>query len=110
MTPEGHVKEKVKALLRRFNVYYFMPVMTGMGKPGLDFYCCYRGLFFAIETKAEGNKLTPRQEVTRDEIAKAGGEIFVIIGDYGLTQLALWLGSMGQDARTPNLTLTYPPK
>lgn len=91
MTPEGKVKEEVKKLLKRFGVYYFMPVQTGMGKPGLDFYCCFKGHFFAIETKAEGNKLTPRQEATRDEIATAGGDVFVIIGDYGLAALEQWL-------------------
>ena len=87
MTPEGRVKEEVKKLLKKFGVYYFMPVQTGMGKPGLDFYCCLEGRFFAIETKAEGGRPTPRQRRTMDEIEAAGGAVFLIDGDAGIYAL-----------------------
>ena len=60
-TPEGKVKDQIKSVLNKFGIYYFMPVQNGMGKPGLDFYCCYRGKFIAIEAKAPGKKPTPRQ-------------------------------------------------
>src|ERR1700723_3086489 len=79
MTPEGRVKAKVKkaldALPRR---YVFMPVQRGMGAPSLDFLLCVESRFVAIETKAFGKKLTPRQCITRDEIIAAEGIVWVI--------------------------------
>ena len=66
-TPEGRVKIVVKAFLRNRNVaslsnsmsgavgYYHMYVPSGYGDPALDFTGCYKGRFFAIETKARGN-------------------------------------------------------
>ena len=66
MTPEGRVKLLVKEFLRSRNVasltatmshpvgYYRMPVPNGYGAPELDFYGCYKGRFFAVETKAQG--------------------------------------------------------
>lgn len=81
MTPEGKIKEQVKKLLKTYGVYWHMPVQNGMGAPSLDFVCCHRGWYFAIETKAPGKKPTPRQEVTMAEIQKAGGKCFVIDGD-----------------------------
>lgn len=89
MTPEGKVKNKVKGLLRCFPVYWHMPVQNGMGSPSLDFICCVKGLYFAIETKAPGGKPTPRQEDTINKIQQAGGRVFVIDGD--LTLLETWL-------------------
>src|SRR5690606_41709217 len=68
MTPEGRVKEKVKALLRRYGAYYFMPVQYGYGAPSVDFLVCHQGFFAAIETKAEGKKPTKRQALVLQEI------------------------------------------
>lgn len=73
MTPEGRVKDKIKKYLKAINAYYFMPVQMGFGAPGLDFYCCIKKRFVAIETKAEGKVPTPRQMHTMEEIKKAGG-------------------------------------
>lgn len=81
MTPEGKVKEKVKKLLKEFGVYYHMPVQNGMGKPSLDFVCCHKGRFLAIETKTEKGKLTTRQQVTMDEMQAAGAIVLVIRGE-----------------------------
>ncbi len=81
MTPEGHVKEKVKKLLKEFGVYYHMPVQNGMGKPSLDFICCAKGRFLAIETKTEKGQLTLRQQATIDEMQKAGAIVLVIRGE-----------------------------
>lgn len=81
MTPEGKVKEKVKKVLKEFGAYYHMPVQNGMGKPSLDFICCHKGRFLAIETKAEKGKLTLRQEATIDEMQKAGAITLVIRGE-----------------------------
>lgn len=80
-TPEGRVKRRVKQLLKQYGVWYFMPVPCGYGTAGIpDFVCCYRGLFFGIETKAPGRKsaVTPRQKQCHEAIRKAGGHVFVI--------------------------------
>jgi hypothetical protein len=79
VTPEGSVKAKVKRALESLpKQYRFMPVQNGMGAPGLDFYCCICGWFVAIETKTPGKKLTDRQRATAENIAAAGGIVFVI--------------------------------
>lgn len=92
MTPEGKVKDKVKALLKKHNVYWHMPVQNGMGSPSLDFICCANGLYLAIETKAPGGKPTPRQVTTMHSIKEAGGTVMVIDGsDY--TILEQWLNA-----------------
>jgi len=91
VTPEGRVKEEVKKLLKEYGVYRFMPVQTGMGAPGLDFFCCYKGRFFAIETKTMGGRPTPRQRKTMDEIEAAGGATFLVDGGESLYALDKWL-------------------
>jgi hypothetical protein len=80
-TPEGKIKAKVSAALKRLGAYKFMPVQNGMGAPALDYYCCYMGHFVAVETKAPGKHLTTRQELTAEEIWKAGGLVFVVDGE-----------------------------
>ena len=91
MTPEGKVKEAVKKLLSASDVYWHCPVQNGMGSPSLDFICCYKGMYFAIETKAHGKLPTVRQLDTIGKIQRAGGTTFVIDGD--LTTLENWLHS-----------------
>lgn len=88
-TPEGKVKDKVKAVLRAHKAYWHCPVQNGMGAPSLDFVGCHMGRFFAIETKATGNKPTARQELTIAEMRAAGAKVFVIDGDTCL--LENWL-------------------
>lgn len=89
MTPEGKVKQKVKDLCKRHDVYYHMPVQNGMGKPTLDFILCVDGYFVAVETKAPGKKPTPRQLLTMAEMEKAGGVTMVVDGDKTLEELEL---------------------
>jgi hypothetical protein len=92
-TPEGKVKEQVKKVLKAAGAYYHMPVQNGMGSPTLDFICCFRGAYFAIETKAPGGQPTPRQKHTMYEIEyTGGGVVFVIDGDT--KELEEWLAAM----------------
>ncbi len=72
-TPEAKAKQRIKKLLNKYGVYSHMPVQNGMGAPTLDFICCYKGLYLAIEAKAPGKKPTTRQLKTMEQIAKAGG-------------------------------------
>jgi len=83
MTPEGRVKAKLNRALKPLEpwVWRFMPVQNGMGAPGLDYFLCVNGRFVAIETKAPGKKLTPRQETTKAKIIAAGGTVLVVDDD-----------------------------
>lgn len=89
-TPEGKVKKTVSALLRSVpDLYYFMPVPSGYGESSLDYLGCYRGRFFAIETKKPGGKPTDRQNMIIERMKQSGGCVFVIDGD--LTELKKWI-------------------
>ena len=90
-TPEGKVKEAVRELLKTHGAYWHCPVQNGMGKPSLDFVGCHRGRYFAVETKAEGKKMTKRQEATAEEIITAGGRVFEVVGTAGIAALQHWL-------------------
>lgn len=91
-TPEGKVKKTVSALLRSVpDLYYFMPVPSGYGESSLDYLGCYRGKWFAVETKAPGKKPTDRQNMIIERIKKAGGAVFVIDGD--VTELKQWINT-----------------
>ena len=81
LTPEGRVKKAVTAFLNKQECCWFaMPVVSGYGKPLLDYIGCSHGRFFAIEAKAPGKKLTSRQRWTADQITIAGGHVFIISG------------------------------
>lgn len=89
MTPEGKVKAMVKRNLKTLaKVYSFMPVQNGMGAPGLDLFNCINGYFVAIETKAKGKTLTPRQEQTKADIEAAGG-LVLVVDDFASMALAM---------------------
>lgn len=90
-TPEGRVKAAVKREMAKWaTVYWHCPVQNGMGAPSLDFIGCQLGLYFAVETKALGKNLTPRQEITKKQIEDAGGKVFVIRDECGIENLRLW--------------------
>ena len=79
MTPEGKVKAKVKAILNKLGVYYFMPRGTAFGRAGVpDIICCVNGQFLAIECKANGNKPSMLQEMEIASIKKSGGMAIVV--------------------------------
>jgi hypothetical protein len=77
MTPEGKVKAVVKRVLKEIGAYQHWPVQTGMGAPCLDCHGCYKGKYFAIETKAPGKLPTARQYMTKGAIEQAGGIVLV---------------------------------
>lgn len=99
-TPEGHVKASVRAMLKSYGAYWHSPVQNGMGTPSLDMICCFRGRYLAVECKAPGKKLTPRQELTKKQIEDAGGTV-IVVGEKvlnnelyvysGLAELEAWL-------------------
>lgn len=82
MTPEGKVKEKIKALLKKHDIYYAMPIGTGFGNSGVpDFLCCVNGFFVAVEAKAGRGKPTALQEKNMRDIEAAGGRALVVSDD-----------------------------
>jgi hypothetical protein len=93
MTPEGKVKAAVRAVLGRYgeDVYTYMPVPGGYGRSALDYMGFASGFGFAIETKRKGAVLTPRQQLTMEQMQRAGGRVFVIDGPDGLEELDRWL-------------------
>ena len=79
MTPEAKVKKRVKEILADLNAYYVMPVTGGYGNSGTpDFIICIAGLFYGIETKANGGKATALQLKHLDDIRKAGGVALIV--------------------------------
>lgn len=79
MTPESKVKKKVSKYLDTLpKCWYNMPVPSGYGRPMLDYIGCLDGRAFAIETKAPGAKLSPRQEGMVEDMARSGMVVFVI--------------------------------
>ena len=86
-TPEGKVKAAIKAVLKRVGAYYHMPVQNGMGAPSLDFVCCYKGRFVAIEAKAPGEKPTKRQIQTRNEMTRNRTVLGLGYGVLGLYRI-----------------------
>lgn len=104
VTPEGRVKAKVKALLKKYNIYHFMPATGGYGRSGVpDFICCVHGAasghghFLAIECKAGNGKLTALQERELNLIQDHGG-IALVVNEFGFDYLeGLLVGLTGQN-------------
>jgi hypothetical protein len=81
-TPEGRVKAKVKALLKKYNIYHFMPATGGYGRSGVpDIIACMRGRFLAIECKAGKGTTTALQDRELAAIRAAYGEAMVVNED-----------------------------
>jgi len=77
-TPEKRVKEKVVAILKSEEVYYFFPATHGYGRSGVpDIVCCVGGKFLGIECKAGTNKPTALQVRELEHIRAAGGVAIV---------------------------------
>lgn len=94
MSPEAKVKQAVKqALAQVRRCYPFWPVQQGLGATTLDCLVCAAGRFIAIETKAPGKKLTPRQRAVGERIAAAGGIVYVIDSVEDAKQLPLAIES-----------------
>jgi len=97
-TPEGKVKESIRKMLTKYNVYFFMPVQMGLGAAGLDFHCVVFSalhnmpLPFMVEAKAPGKVPTSRQEVLIGKLRKEYQcKVFIISTEPELKQLESWL-------------------
>lgn len=90
-TPEGKVKDQVKAIIERIpSVYYFMPATGGYGRSGIpDIMGVVSGRAFAVECKANGGQLTALQNREIDKFVEAKGIAFVVdaasVGIFAIT-------------------------
>jgi len=73
---EKAVKKSLKEYLKSIGAYQYWPVPMGYGSTSVDVFFCYKGLFFAVETKrSDVGTPTDRQgQVLRDVAAAGGGE------------------------------------
>ena len=73
----------------------------------MDCIGCYRGRFFAVETKADGKKPTLRQTLELQSIEGAMGRAFVMVGpmDPAFGELIRWLNELTEAvANDPHIT------
>ena len=112
-TPEGKVKESIKAVLAQYKIYpaskagsgpggtgfpedaqgwYTTPVKNAFGVSGIpDFHGHYRGIFWACEAKAKGKTPSGFQKLQIDAISCSGGAVFVVDGPESLKEFEKWL-------------------
>ena len=91
MTPEVKVKKVVVKHLNSVGAYYFYPVTGGFGASGVpDIVGCYKGKFFGIECKANGNKPTVLQCKNLCAISVAGG-MSLLIDENNLDMLEFYI-------------------
>lgn len=97
-TPEGTTKKKIKSVLDKYEgcIYYRMHVPSGYGRPTLDYDGAINGRAFAIEAKAPGEKPSPRQLGTIEDMERGGITVFVVDGDIGCAILHRWLERMSR--------------
>lgn len=81
-TNERKVKNRVTAILKDRDAYYFYPVTSGFGASGVpDIVVCYFGWFIGIECKAGKNTLSALQRQNIARINAARGITLVINED-----------------------------
>src|SRR5262245_28113125 len=96
MTPEGYVKREVDKVLALCGkpTWWFKPVQSGYGKRALDYVGCLNGRFFAVETKAPGEKLTQFQRLTCLAMHQSGAAVFIVSTTEGVQAFARWVGNV----------------
>jgi len=97
MTPEKKVKDKVVAILKAYEAYYFYPVTGGYGASGVpDIVGCHNEKFFAIECKAGKNIPTALQERNMQKIRESGG-IAIVVNEDNIKDVELMLDKLEGD-------------
>lgn len=75
---ESDVKKALRAYLKEIGAYQYWPVPMGYGATTVDVLVCYKGRFFAIETKRPGVKApTFAQQCVMRDVAAAGGGVIL---------------------------------
>lgn len=92
-TPEGRVKNRLKVMLKKHSVWFYMPQAGAFGRAGIpDFILIVEGRFVGVECKADRRKKpTPLQVTAMQQIDDAGGKCFVV-SDYDTQdELERWI-------------------
>jgi hypothetical protein len=97
MTPEKKVKDKVVAILKAYEAYYFYPVTGGYGASGVpDIVGCHNEKFFAIECKAGKNIPTALQERNMQKIRESGG-VAIVVNEDNIKDVEVMLDKLEGD-------------
>jgi hypothetical protein len=96
VTPEGKLKKEVDEYLTSIGAFFWKPVVTAYSVRGVDYVGCYKGRFFAIETKVKPRKPTGTQIAFLVNIYKAGG---IAIVAYDLAEVQIMLDCSGDYGR-----------
>lgn len=92
-TPEGRIKNRLKAMLKKHSVWFYMPQAGVFGRAGIpDFVLIVEGRFIGVECKAGRQKRpTQLQRVAMEGIEKAGGKCFVVYDYDTQDELERWI-------------------
>lgn len=87
------MKDEIKNLLESYGseLYYFMPVQTGYGKRGLDFFVCFKGMFIAVEAKRSRGYAKKFQEDLIEQVRDAHGHAILCDDVAQLTELLQYI-------------------
>lgn len=107
MKNEKDVKKKIKAILDKYEWFWFMPPANAYGKSGIaDIIAIRHGTFLAIEAKFGTNKPTAQQTGFLNSIRDQHGFAFVV-SDRNIDHLEKWCGGFARaveavaDQKTP---------
>ena len=93
---EAAVKKKICKHLRMAGAWVTMPHQRGFSQKGVpDILACYKGRFFGIEVKYNGNITSPAQDEQLDKIEAAGG-ISLVLDETNWRLILLWLQHVGE--------------
>ena len=99
MTPEGAVKAKVRALLRKYHIHYLHIPGSQFGKGGApDYVACVAGRYIEIECKAGKGTQTELQKVNEKSCIDAGGK-YLLVEEGDLNMLEIFI----VDSLTPHV-------
>ena len=92
-TPEGRVKNRLKAMLKKHSVWFYMPQAGVFGRAGIpDFVLIVEGRFIGVECKAGRQKRpTQLQRIAMEGIEEAGGKCFVVYDYDTQDELERWI-------------------
>lgn len=95
---EDQVKRAIKQYLDSLGAYWFCPVQMGYGARTVDFLCCVKGHFVAVEAKSSTGKARGAQMATLQEIRNAGGIALIEnCADLSRLRLALTVAEIDGD-------------
>lgn len=82
-TPEAKVKQFVRKFMNDSfpGIFYYAPPGGPFGQAGIpDYFYLWKGVFIAIEVKADNGKLTESQQMQLKRLAEQGAIAAVVYG------------------------------